>query len=143
MYTGIKHLHSFVAYIALLMLFIAIIYMINGWLQDKPFNKKSKLIAMLGLASIHFQVLMGIVLYFLSPLGVSNFSKEAMGSSTTRFYMLEHPLIMLVAAVLITIGYSKAKRKESPKLKYKNLSLFYLVGLVLILSRIPWSAWLY
>lgn len=141
MYIGIKHLHSFVAYITLLMILLSIIYVIWGWLGNKPFNKKSKLISMFGLAALHFQVLFGVILYFISPMGFSNFSKESMSNSIMRLFILEHPLIMIVAAILVTIGYSKAKRKDNSTQKYKLLSLFYLLGFILILSRIPWASW--
>jgi membrane protein YdbS with pleckstrin-like domain len=61
--------------------------------------------------------------------------------SITRLYLVEHPLVMILAVALITIGYSKAKKAISATSKYKAIVLFYSIGLCFILSRIPWSVW--
>jgi hypothetical protein len=119
MYTGIKHLHSFTAYLSLALLLLAIIVAVSGLAGRKPFTKGSKTIAVLGLAGTHLQLVFGLVLYFVSPLGLSNFSGESMKISTSRLYMLEHPLMMIIGLVLITIGYSKAKRLTDDRKKYK------------------------
>ena len=77
----------------------------------------------------------------LSPLGISNFSADAMKISITRLFLVEHPLVMLLAIILITIGYSKANKVISATSKYKTIVIFYSIGLCFILSRIPWSIW--
>ena len=142
MYIGIKHFHSFVAWLVLIFILLSILYALYGWLAHKPYGKTGKIIALLGLISSHIQVLFGIVLHFLSPLGISNFSKEAMGNSISRLYVLEHPVMMILGVVLITIGYSKAKKTDIAERKYKLLTIFYSIGFVLILSRLPWHLWL-
>jgi hypothetical protein len=65
-----------------------------------------------------------------------------MGDSMARLYSLEHPLINIIALVLITVGFSTAKRLTEDKKKHFRIVLLYGFGLLLILSRIPWSAWL-
>jgi hypothetical protein len=55
--------------------------------------------------------------------------------------MLEHPLMMIVGITLITMGWSKAKRAADDGKKYGAIALWYGIGLVLMLSRIPWSVW--
>ena len=142
MYPGIKHLHSYTAYLTLAFLVIAVTYSLLQWLGNKPFTKQSKLIFLLALVSTHIQFVAGIILYFVSPLGMSNFSGEAMKNAITRLYIVEHPLTMIIAIVLITIGYSKAKRVSSDKSKFKFIWLFMGLGLILVLTRIPWQAWL-
>jgi len=141
MYIEIKHFHSIIAYLSLALLIFAIVFTVYGWLSKKPFTNNNKIIALIGLAAIHTQVLFGLILYFLSPLGLSNFSGAAMKDATSRLYMLEHPFVMIIAVVLITIGYSKANRLVDDVSKYKKIVIFYSIGLVLILSRIPWSVW--
>lgn len=138
MYTGIKHLHSTLAYVLLACLIISILYVLFAYLQNKQYNRK---MALLGLISAHLQLVVGLIAYFVSPYGIKNASGAAMKDGIARLYFLEHPLIMLVAIVLITIGYSRAKRLPTPKKQNGSVLAFYLVGLVLILSRIPWHAW--
>ncbi|WKK80019.1 hypothetical protein [Marivirga arenosa] len=141
MYNILKHAHSGIAYLLLLALVIALVYNIIGWAGNKAFTKGNKIAALIGFISSHLQLLLGLILYFVSPLGVSNLSGETMSDSMSRLYALEHPLTMIIAIVLITIGYSKSKRAEDDKSKYKKIVLFYAIGLILILSRIPWSVW--
>lgn len=142
MYIAFKHLHSFIAYLSLAFLIFAVGYTFYSLIKNSVFTKKSKTIAILGLIGAHTQILLGFVLYFLSPLGISNFSGEMMKNSTSRLYALEHPLMMFVAILLITIGYSKAKRLPDDKNKFKKIAIFYSLGLLAILSRIPWDAWI-
>ena len=141
MYTGLQHLHSYTAYLALAMLVAAILSNAISWSSNQPFSKGNRLTALLSLIFTHIQVVVGLVLYFISPLGLSNFSGDNMKSATARLYMLEHPLMMLIAVILITVGYSRAKRLTADNQKHKKIVIFYTIGLVLILSRIPWSAW--
>ncbi|MBL7953245.1 MAG: hypothetical protein JNM62_16175 [Flavobacteriales bacterium] len=141
MYTGLKHFHSFVAYIALLALTIAVVHAVISLVNKRPFTPTSKKIVLFGLVSAHVQMLFGLFLYFTSPMGFTNLNGEAMGNSLSRLFALEHPLIMLLGIVVITIGYSKAKRTTDDQRKFKLISRMYAVGLVLILSRIPWAVW--
>ena len=141
MYTGLKHLHSGLAYLVLAFLVIAVIFALIGWLSNRTYTSTSKRITLFGLIATHSQVLFGLILYFVSPVGMANFSGEGMKDSISRLYFLEHPVMMIVAAVLITIGYSRAKRAATDQAKFKSVAIFYAIGLVLILSRIPWHAW--
>ena len=142
MYYLIKNLHSLLAYVVLLALIIAVLYVLNAWLKNKKFDQTTKKIILSVLIACHLQFVIGLIVYFISPLGFANISKDTMGNSVGRLYMLEHPLMMLLAIVFITMGYSKAKRITDDKKKLKTVTIFYTIGLVLILSRIPWQAWL-
>lgn len=141
MYIEIKQLHSLFAYLPLALLIVAIVFNAYSWLSKKPFTKTNKLITLLGMVSVHAQFVIGLILYLISPLGLSNFSGNAMKDAQTRLYVLEHPFVIIIALVLITIGYSQAKRLTDDTAKYKKIVLFYSIGLILILTRIPWSTW--
>lgn len=141
MYTGFQHLHSGIAYIVLAVLLFSFIYALINFLQKKPFTEKVRKASLAGLIAVHLQLLIGLVLYVISPLGLSNFSGEAMGDAMSRLYMLEHPLTMIIGIILITVGYSKAKRGTGDATRYKKLLIYYGVGIALILLRIPWSVW--
>lgn len=142
MYTGLVHLHSFLAYLVLLGLIICIVYAMVGALSGKEFTEKDRKIGLIGLIITHVQFLVAIILYFTSPLGFFNLSGETMGDSMARLYALEHPLINIIAVVLITIGYSKAKKSTISKSRFRHIYIFYGIGFILILSRIPWASWL-
>lgn len=142
MYIAIKELHSFIGFMTLTLFSFAIIFNLISWLGKKPFTNVNKIITLVGMVSVHTQVLIGLILYFLSPLGLSNFSGVAMKDAQSRLYILEHPLIMIIAFVLVTVGYSKAKKLTDDNAKYKAIITFFFISLILILSRIPWSIWI-
>jgi hypothetical protein len=87
--------------------------------------------------------LVGLILYFVSPIGFSLLSGGgAMVDATARLTALEHPAINILAILLISIGFIRAKKLESSKAKFRSIYMMYAVGLLLILSRIPWASWL-
>jgi uncharacterized membrane protein len=141
MYIGFKHLHSFLAYILLAALVVSILYLLVQFVKKRSFTEKSRKIALAGFIAAHLQLLIGLVLYFISPVGLSNFSGEAMGDSLSRLYVLEHPLTMLIGIILITVGYIKAKKPGDDARRFRTVIIFYGLGLILILSRIPWQVW--
>ena len=139
MYDFIQKFHSGWAYLALLLLVVAVVNSALGFFSKRNFTAKDKKIALFALMVTHIQLTVGFVLYFLSPLGLSAFGD--MKNAALRLTSLEHPLTNVVAIVLITIGWSKHKKALEGKKKFKNITLFYGLGLLLILSRIPWSLW--
>jgi hypothetical protein len=141
MYTGLQHLHSFMTYLVLLGLVISLVVAIGGMSGNKPFTEKNRKLSLLGLIPAHLQWVIGLILYFVSPLGMANISSAGMKDSTSRLYFLEHPLTMIIAVVLITVGYARAKRLQDDKKRYSSIAIFYGLALVLILIRIPWNAW--
>jgi hypothetical protein len=140
MYTILQKAHSGWAYIALLVLVIAVINATIGLTSKKEFTAKDRKIALFGLIGTHVQLLFGLILYFVSPLGLSSLGQ--MSDKALRLTSLEHPLINIIAITLITIGWSKHKKLTTSESKFKTFAIFYGLGLLLILSRIPWSMWL-
>ena len=146
MYNFIKQFHSGWAYLALLILIIAVVNSLIGMSSKKEFTAKDRKIALFALIGTHTQLLIGLILYFVSAVGFSAFSNsgvgEVMKNSALRLTAVEHPLINIIAITLITIGWSKHKKLNTSESKFKTFSIFYGLGLLLILSRIPWSMWL-
>jgi hypothetical protein len=142
MYTGLQHFHSYWAYLVVLLLLVALINALLGLMGNKSFTYKDRRLTLFALIAAHVQFLLGIILYFVSPLGASNLGGETMKDSNARLYALEHPLIMLISIVLITIGYSRSKRLSNQTAKFRTVTMMYGIAFVLILTRIPWKAWL-
>lgn len=143
MYNFIQKFHSGWAYLALLLLVVAVINSVIGMTSKKEFTAKDRKIALFGLIATHIQLVVGLILYFISDVGMKAFSTEgAMKIPELRLTMLEHPLTNIIAITLITIGWSKHKKGATNEAKFKSITLFYGLGLVLILVRIPWKLWL-
>ena len=135
----IQQAHSGWAYIALLALIIAVANGLSGFFSKREFKATDKRLGLFALIAVHVQFLIGLLTYFTSPLGADSFGQ--MGNSALRLTSLEHPLVNLIAITLITIGWSKHKKKELSHEKFKSFAIFYTLGLLLILSRIPWNLW--
>jgi hypothetical protein len=140
MYYFIQKFHSGWAYIALLVLVVAVVTFFSGLISKKEFTSGDRKIGLVALIVMHIQLLVGLILYFVSPLGFASLGQ--MTDKALRLTSLEHPLINIIAIALITIGWSRHKKVVTSTAKFKTFSIFYGVGLLLILSRIPWSMWL-
>jgi NADH:ubiquinone oxidoreductase subunit 2 (subunit N) len=139
MYETIKNVHSILAYAALGLLLLASFNAIFGLSSKKIFKDKDLRLSLFTLIICHIQLLIGLILYFVSPLGADQLGN--MKVAAMRLTSLEHPLINIIALALITIGWSKHKKEESNNGKFKKIAVFYTLGLVLILSRLPWANW--
>lgn len=145
MYTTVQFIHSYWAYLVLVIVVLATINALAGFFSKREYGAKDFRISLFALIVTHIQLLIGLILLVISPLGIKNISNVGMGAvmknSEFRLYAVEHPLIMILTVVFITIGYSKHKKKLLSHKKFKTLAIFYTIGLVLMLSRIPWNQW--
>lgn len=131
------HTHSGLRWIALILLVYAVY---NAFAQRNlgEFTKKDKMVNLFAMVTLHVQLVLGILLYSSDFSGKVSFSDGWMKSEMYRFYGMEHFAGMLIAIILVTIGYSKAKRSEDSSKKHKSTYVFYGLGLLLILLFIPW-----
>ena len=145
MYSLLKNLHSYLAYLVLLVLILAILNAFIGKIKGKDFESKDLRLSLYGLILSHIQLLIGLILYFVSPW-FNQWSNLGMGgvmkAAQARLYLVEHPFTNIIAIILITIGWSLHKRQSDPGKKFLRIALFYGFGLLLLLSRIPWESWL-
>ena len=140
MITSLTHIHSLLRWIILAMLLVSIIKAFSGKGRGKDFKLTDGKFFMLTMMLIHIQILVGIALYTMSPLIESAMkSKEGiMGDTINRFWVVEHGLGMLIATILITIGYSKSKKIVNTTKRYSTVAWTYLIALVIIFTSIPW-----
>lgn len=102
------------------------------------------MLALFTLIFAHLQGTAGFILYFISPMTQAAFenSSEIMSDPVYRFYAVEHIATMVLALFFVTFGYSRSKKIDDAKKKFKTLTTFYLLTLLAALSRIPWDTWL-
>jgi heme A synthase len=136
-------LHSIWAYIVLAMLLLVVVKSFTSF--KKEFTNIDLRLALFTLIVSHIQLLLGLGVYFSSP--AFKFIKEngmgaAMKDSQVRLLAVEHPLMMIIAIILITLGFSKSKKEATSQGKFKKIAFLYGAALFLILSRIPWSNWI-
>lgn len=136
MYSTLFGLHSGLRYIVLLLLVLALLLAVIGLFGRKPYTEVNRKINMFAMIFTHTQLLVGLVLYFFSPVVNYLNMGEAMKDTTTRYWTVEHLVMMLFAIVLITIGHSRSKKAIEGFNKHRAIALYYGLALLVILVAI-------
>jgi len=142
MLNAILNSHRYLAYVVLLLVILFTFHSLRGWLTSRESSAGDKKLGLAAFIAVHLQVTLGLVLYFLSPTVQEAFKDfgNVMKSSSLRLTVVEHPLVMLIAAVLVTVARIKTKRNDANAAHRANFIL-YAIALLLILSLIPWDKW--
>ena len=145
MYALVNFVHSYWAYLVLVMLVITTFNSIIGFVSDREYSARDMRLALFTLITMHIQLLIGIVLWIVSPSGIGAIQDHGMGGimkqDGLRKLAIEHPTLMIIAVIFVTIGYSKHKKKLVSKPKLKMLAIFYTLALIAVLAIIPWGQW--
>ena len=134
MSTGLMHLHHYSPFLFFIVLIISIV---RSGLNKIP-NAKKDIFLALTLILAHIQLLIGLVLLIPKMATVVDWS-GVMGNAASRVLLVEHPLTMLIAVVLITLGKVKAKKIEDNAKANKTVFGYFTVALILIALRTPWD----
>lgn len=133
-------IHSILRWAVVLFGLWALINALSGVFSNRIYKPGDKRIGLFFMTSCDIQLLLGLILYFNGMwfnLLKSN-AKEVMKDSATRFFAVEHALMMIIAWILVHVGYSMVKRADTDAQKHKRSLIFFGIALVLILSMIPW-----
>jgi hypothetical protein len=142
MENGLLALHNLLRWVILILLLLSIIKSYTGWKQGRSFSDGDRKIWLFTMIASHITLLLGLYQWLLGPVGLfTNARPEGeslMKNPNFRFFQMEHPVTMIVAILLITLGYGTSKKSLADADKYKKAFRFFLVALMLILIRIPW-----
>ncbi|WP_038337122.1 MULTISPECIES: hypothetical protein [Empedobacter] len=132
----IKQFHSGWAYLVILMGVIFMISTLIYAISKKDTNATIKKIGLFTTITFHVQLLLGLVYYIMmfSALEPSGIMKD----SGLRLTFVEHPMMMIAGVVFMTIANAKLKRSTTVPM---SVAVFAIIGLVCILSRIPYHVW--
>jgi heme A synthase len=131
----LKYAHSGLRWVALILLVVAIFNALSSKGKGK-YEKKDKMLNLFAMIVLHIQLLIGLVLYFISPN--VKFIEGWMKVKQLRFYGMEHLLIMVIAIAVVTIGRKKAENASNIAKKHGTIVKWFTIGLILILAGIPW-----
>lgn len=138
MLTGIQHLHNFMRWFIIVFALWTIVKSMSGMGGSKAFTKADKRPAMLLMITADIQLLLGLILYvgkgWFTVLTNGGFMKLA----AQRFWAMEHMFGMLIAIILIHIGYAAVKKDIPDASKFKKVFWFTLIAFIIILATIPW-----
>lgn len=132
----LKHAHSGLRWVLLALLLYAIYNAFTGWRSGRAFTDSDRKANLFTMISAHVMLLLGLALYFMGNR--YQIDGEVMKNATLRFFAVEHLSMMLLAIILITIGYGRSKRGKTDLKKFKTSFWLFLISLVVILAAIPW-----
>jgi len=142
LYKALISSHSGFRYLLLIALIIAIVTAYRGMSAGSSYSGNAKRFGLITMILTDLQLLMGLFLYYIYLDARTNFKlgqlKDAMSDSASRYFIAEHFIMMIIAIVLIHVGYAKAKKGSSALASNKAQFRWYLVALILILAAIPW-----
>ena len=142
MQTGLLHLHNLLRWVILILLLVSIFKACSGWTGKKVFAPGDKKIWLFTLISAHITLLLGLYQVAFGRYGIFTTTLPAgtsvMKDKFYRFYWIEHPFIMVLAIIFITLAYGMSKKAVNDEVKYKKAFYYFLIALLLILAGIPW-----
>ena len=140
MYQGMLHLHSVLRWIILLLLLVAVYKSFSD--RNNAFNSGHKKTGLFLMISCDVMLLVGLYQWIAGPWGLKSIQDNGMAvvmkNATLRFFAIEHFIGMIIAIVLVHIGYVYSKKNIPDAIKHKRALLFYGLALLIILISIPW-----
>ncbi|HLT81580.1 MAG TPA: hypothetical protein VKZ86_11145 [Cyclobacteriaceae bacterium] len=137
MYDILLTSHSYLRYFVLIMLIAVVVRSLMGWVGNKPFTRVDDRLGLYLLIFTHLQLIAGVILYFVSPF--VRFDSTTMKDSLTRYWTVEHALMMVIVVALITAARATSKRMSESAKKHKRLVLFNAIALILIIGVLAMS----
>ena len=140
MYDFFLSTHSYLRWIVLLAGLLSSFVCVRSYFGKQSFGKLENGLGAVYVASLHFQVLVGLLLYFvLSPVRVIDLPEGWIKHTHLRYQILEHPLMMLLALTVGQIGRSVSRRAKNNKRKLAVAAILYPISLLILLIGIPWE----
>jgi hypothetical protein len=130
--------HSIFRYLVVLVLFVTLYLAWEGQFFNKKYSKTDRILAGTTSGISHFQLILGFIIYFKSPVAQGFWADKSFRWSDNLFFGIVHFGLMSVAIVLITIGAALAKRETDDKKRFKIIFRYFSIALILILIAIPW-----
>lgn len=124
-------LHSFWRWVVLLVVLVAIVRGLMGWLRGGRWEARDRQLALLATTALDIQLLLGLVLW----IGQSRWNDGV-------FFRIIHPLVMISAIVIAHVASLQAKKATSDTAKFRALAVGLIVAMVLITAAIPSKSWM-
>lgn len=133
-------IHSILRWVILILILVAIFRSFGA--GSKPFTGAHIKNGLFLMIACDIMLLIGLIQWFTGGFGLkaiqNNGMSAVMKDGVMRFFAVEHLLMMIVAIILVHIGYSFSKKNISDAKKHTKTSLFYILALLMMLAAIPW-----
>lgn len=132
-------LHSWLRWLVILLGLWAWISAFRHLVGDKQYLQVHRRSGLLFMISCDVQLLVGLLLYFVDGWASRwQTIAQTMGDATARFFTVEHEVMMIIAWILVHVGWSQVKKSSDASRKLSRSVIFFGIALLLILLAIPW-----
>ena len=134
-------IHTVVRWLVLVTAVIALVRALQGLNGGAVYATGAKRALSYFAMSVHLQLVLGLVLFGTSPL-MRDAMKDmgaAMKNPGTRFFVAEHPTLMVGAVVAATLTGIIARRGPDEAVRHRRAAIGIALALGLILAGIPWQ----
>ena len=135
MYEFLKGLHNLLRWVVVLGGVWALVVMLRGLMTRASWGKGERTASSVFTYGMHSQLLVGIVLYVITPLLTAGMSAPL----SERLLLIEHAATMILAVVAAQLGTSLARRAESDRAKFLRATIGYAVALLFVAWATPWG----
>ena len=132
-------LHNLIRWAVIIFALWTLFSAISGVTSKRSYTSSDNRAGFLFTLSCDIQLVLGLVLYFanswfdrLKHLG------DNMKDANSRFFTMEHALLMIIAWILVHVGRVSVKRAITPAAKHKRSLLFFGLAILIILAAVPW-----
>lgn len=131
--------HSLVRWFIMIFGIWAVVNALTGVATKRTYTPADGRINLFFMISCDIQLLLGLALYFIGPW----FDKlkdlgNNMKDPYSRFFTMEHLVMMLIAIVLVHVGRTASKNAATDAAKHKRSLLYFGLAMLLIIAAIPW-----
>src|SRR5436190_23935895 len=140
--TGLLHLHNLLRWVIIILLLVSIFKAFSGWQQNNTVSAADRRVWLFTLIASHITLVLGLYQWLWGRYGMLKIDlpegESIMKNKFYRFFWVEHPTFMILAIVMITLGYGMAKKNIPDEVKYRRALWLFIVALLFILVAIPW-----
>ncbi len=140
--TGLLHVHNLMRWVILILLLVSLFKALSGWQKNKTFSAGDRRVWLFTLIAAHITLLVGLYQWLWGRFGMLKAAlpegESIMENRVLRFFWVEHPTFMILAIVMITLGYGMSKKPVPDNVKYRRAFWFFLIALLMILVAVPW-----
>lgn len=127
---AIVGVHSLWRWVVLLVMTVALVRGLLGWLRGGEYKSGDRTLAILATTAIDIQVVLGLLIYGLGQHWKSG-----------AFIAYIHPVVMIVALIIAHVFSARAKRATTSVAKHRALAIGLILTLFLVTAAIPAYSW--
>jgi hypothetical protein len=141
LYSFFLTLHNLTRWLVIVFAVLALVRAFRGWLKKQDWSLADDRAGLWFTSMIDTQLLLGLILYFIfTPAATRLFANfgEGIRDPGTRFFGLEHLLMMIIATLIAHVARALSRRAKDQIARHRAAAIGYSVTILVILAAIPW-----